>query len=90
MIDKEAGIFGEVKRRKRDVDGKIIRNCQNVRRTFIEKEIVSCGSSYLIDQVISNDNIGKIFSNLLSDKQLITLKSLLSFRLINNSAMYLA
>ena len=90
VIDKEAGIFRKVKRRNRDENGKIIRNSRNVREKFIEKEIVSFGSSYLIDKVISNDDIGKIFTDLLSDKQLTTLKSLLSFRLINNSAMYLA
>jgi len=91
VLDKEAGIFQEVKRRKRDSDGKVICNPERrVMRPYKEKEIVSFGSGYLIKKLIDEDDVGKILVDLLSDKKVETLKNLLSYRLINGSAMYLA
>ncbi len=57
---------------------------------FKEREIVSFGSGYLNKKLIDEDDVGKIFADLLPHVKLKTLKSLLSYRLINGSAMYLA
>ena len=90
VLDKEDGIFQEVKRRKRDSNGKVICNPKRVAAPFKEKEIVSFGSGYLTKRLIEEDNVGKILEELLPDRKIKTLKSLLSYRLINGSAMYLA
>ena len=91
MLDKEAGIFQEVKRRKRDSNGKVICNPKrSAVKSFKEKKIVSFGSGYLTKRLIEKNNVRKILEELLSDRKIKTLKSLLSYRLINGSAMYLA
>jgi len=91
VLDKEAGIFQELKRRKRDLNGKVISNPKRVMaQPFKEREIVSFGSGYLTKKLIDEDDVGKIFADLLPHVKLKTLKSLLSYRLINGSAMYLA
>ena len=91
VLDKEARIFKDVKRRKRDLNGKVISNPnRKVTQPSKEKEILSFGSGYLTKKLIDEDSVGKIFADLLSFEKLKTLKSLLSYRLINGSAMYLA
>ena len=91
VLDKEDGIFQEVKRRKRDLNGKVISNPNRQATQYRnEKEIVSFGSGYLTKKLIEEDDVGKIFADLLPKAKLKTLKSLLSYRLINGAAMYLA
>jgi predicted DNA-binding transcriptional regulator len=90
VLDKELGIFQEIKRRRRYDEGKIIKKERKSYSDTKEKEIVSFGSGFLAKELIDKDDVGKILATLLPDKKIETLKSLLSYRLINGSAMYLA